>query len=198
MVRPVFEQLGHILKSYSQPVMKLSGFGNGIFYHVFIEDEGHWRVSVHVRWMDCWLYCDERRAEPPPSPPLGWLQAGLTAADGCLLLHFRYCRYCRCGAGLGVVGLCAVCLFSSATAAVSQTSPVAGQGGSGQGAVHLSSSATAVAGGWAEQGAAGTARARCHLTSPTPPPPPPRPAFPSPSSPIRGDKRPLLRHCHSH
>ena len=41
MVRAVFEQLGHTLISYSQPVMKLSGFGDGIFDYVFIEDEGH-------------------------------------------------------------------------------------------------------------------------------------------------------------
>ena len=31
MVRAVFEQLGHTLVLYSQPVVKLSGFGNGIF-----------------------------------------------------------------------------------------------------------------------------------------------------------------------
>ena len=66
MVRAVFEQLGHTLISYSQPVMKLSGLGDGIFDYVFIEDEGHGRVSVHVRWMDCGLYCDERRADRKP------------------------------------------------------------------------------------------------------------------------------------
>ena len=66
MVRAVFEQLGYTLKSYSHPVVKLSGFGNGIFDYVFIKDEGHWRVSVHVRWMDCWLYCDQRRADCKP------------------------------------------------------------------------------------------------------------------------------------
>ena len=53
MVRAVFEQPGHTLRSYSHPVMKLSGFGDGIFDYVFIQDEGHGRVSVHVRWMDC-------------------------------------------------------------------------------------------------------------------------------------------------
>ena len=46
--------------------MTHSGFSNEIFDYVFIDDEGYGRMSVHVRWMKCRLYCDERRADCEP------------------------------------------------------------------------------------------------------------------------------------
>ena len=51
MVRAFFEQLGHILKSYSHPVMKLSCFGDGIFDYVFYRGRGA-RAGERARKLD--------------------------------------------------------------------------------------------------------------------------------------------------